>query len=219
MSLLNINKISKSFLQGSSRIQVLNDFSLEVQRNEVLGIVGESGSGKSTLLALMAGLDRPDSGEILFEGRDISQLPEKDLTVFRAQNIGIVFQQFHLLPHLTAQENVQLPLEILNRESEAHRADEILNVLGMGHRLKHYPSQLSGGEAQRVALARALVVKPKILLADEPTGSLDPVTGGKIIEFFFTACKEFHTTAVLVTHNIEFAKRCDRSVSLSQRLS
>jgi putative ABC transport system ATP-binding protein len=213
--ILEMKDIHKSYEQGGDRIEVLSQFSLAVNEGEILGIVGESGSGKSTLLALMAGLDRPDRGEIRIAGQDIVPLSEAELTLFRAQYIGIVFQQFHLLPHLSALENVQLPLEILDRESELERAKEILDVLGMGHRLKHYPSQLSGGEAQRVALARALVVRPKILLADEPTGSLDPKTGQKIMDYFFQICRQFQTTAILVTHNMDFAQKCDRSVHLN----
>ena len=182
----------------------------------MVSIVGQSGSGKSTLLSILAGLERADSGAILVDSVDLTPMSEQELTLFRAQNIAIVFQQYHLMSHLTAVENVMLGLEILRMEKPRERAEEALIELGLAHRLHHFPSQLSGGECQRVAIARALVVKPKILLADEPSGNLDIHTGDKVMDVFFDIVKKHNITTLLVTHSEQLAKRCQRILRLNE---
>ena len=179
-----------------------------------IGLVGPSGSGKSTLLLAAAGLERPDSGTIAVDGRDIIGLDEDALARFRGERIGIVFQAFHLIPTLTALENVAVPLELAGLPDALERAAAELEAVGLGQRLGHYPGQLSGGEQQRVAIARALAPRPAILVADEPTGNLDETTGGEIVELLFRLKRERGTTLVLVTHDLGLAKRCDRIVRL-----
>ncbi|MFN7455369.1 MAG: ABC transporter ATP-binding protein [Pseudobdellovibrionaceae bacterium] len=211
---LKLNEIKKSYQQADLGIEVLKGLKAEVKEGEVVAIVGQSGSGKSTLLSLLAGLDRPDSGSIEVFGSEMTRLTEEEMTDFRARNIGIVFQQFHLMNHLTALENVMLPLEILGENEIEKKATEMLQLMGLGHRLTHFPGQLSGGECQRVAIARALVVNPKILLADEPSGNLDTETGEKVMDVFFDAVKKRKMTTILVTHSEQLAKRCDRQLTL-----
>jgi putative ABC transport system ATP-binding protein len=215
MSLI-ISDVRKSFYQGDTQIEVLKGIKAEIQNGEIVAIVGQSGSGKSTLLSLMAGLDQATSGDIIIDGQKLSTLPEADLTAFRGQKIGIVFQQFHLLQHLTALENVRLPLEILGNPGQEDLAKKVLADMGLSHRLNHFPKQLSGGECQRVAIARALVVQPKILLADEPSGNLDTNTGDQVMETFFKVIREHRVTTILVTHSMELASRCDRQLVLKQ---
>lgn len=213
MSLV-LQNVKKGFKQGESRIDVLQGLNVEIGDGAVVSIVGHSGSGKSTLLSILAGLERSDSGEIIVGGKDISKLTEQELTKFRAENISIVFQQYHLVAHLTAVENVMLGLEILGQKDAEARAIKALEELGLGHRLEHFPSQLSGGECQRVAIARALVVNPKILLADEPSGNLDTHTGEKVMDVFFDVVKKHKITTILVTHSEQLADRCDRKLRL-----
>jgi putative ABC transport system ATP-binding protein len=213
MSLV-LKNLVKNFRQGEEVVQVLKGLNAEIKNSEVVAIVGQSGGGKSTLLSLMAGLDRPTSGQVLVGDSDLTAMTEKEMTHFRGQKIDIVFQQFHLLPHLTALENVTLPLEILGAQNREERAKEILNKMNLGHRLNHFPSQLSGGECQRVAIARALVVEPEILLADEPSGNLDSITGAKVMDAFFNVIREHNVTTVLVTHSESLAKKCDRQLTL-----
>ena len=199
---------------GASRVHVLRGVSLEVAKGVAIGLVGPSGSGKSTLLLAAAGLERPDSGTIAVDGRDITGLDEDALARFRGERIGIVFQAFHLIPTLTALENVAVPLELAGLPDALERAAAELEAVGLGQRLGHYPGQLSGGEQQRVAIARALAPRPAILVADEPTGNLDETTGGEIVELLFRLKRERGTTLVLVTHDLGLAKRCDRIVRL-----
>lgn len=213
MSLI-LKDIKKGFSQGETEIQVLKGLNISIEPGQVVSIVGQSGSGKSTLLSLLAGLERADSGEILVDRVNLTPMSESEITKFRAQNIAIVFQQYHLIAHLTALENVMLALEILRIENPKQRAEEALMELGLGHRLNHFPSQLSGGECQRVAIARALVVKPKILLADEPSGNLDTQTGDKVMDVFFDIVKKHNITTVLVTHSEVLAKKCQRILRL-----
>jgi putative ABC transport system ATP-binding protein len=212
---LKLAAVSKNYLQGDAEIQVLKNLSAEIRDGEIVAVVGQSGSGKSTLLSLMAGLDRPTSGQILVSGKEISNLSEEEMTAFRGQKIGIVFQQFHLLPHLTAIENVMLPLEIWDQPDRLARAEKVLTQMGLSHRLHHFPSQMSGGESQRVAIARALVGKPQILLADEPSGNLDTTTGQKVMDVFFDVVRANQVTTVLVTHSEALAQRCDRQLTLA----
>jgi putative ABC transport system ATP-binding protein len=215
MSLI-LKNISKTYHQGEIEIPVLMNLNAEIEPGEVVSIVGQSGSGKSTLLSILAGLERANSGDILVDSVNLATLTERALTLFRAQNISIVFQQYHLIAHLTALENVMIALEILKIEKPKQRAEEALLELGMGHRLNHFPSQLSGGECQRVAIARALVMKPKILLADEPSGNLDIQTGEKVMDVFFSVVRRHKITTILVTHSDLLADKCDRTLRLEQ---
>ena len=191
----------------------------EVKESEVVAILGPSGSGKSTLLSLLALLDSPDSGSLSFDGRDATHWDENQRTRYRGENIGIIFQQFHLVPYLTALENVTLPLVINSslEESEIHRrAEELLQSVQLGDRMSHKPSQLSGGECQRVAFARSLIHRPKILLADEPSGNLDQGTSSTVMDLFFDLVRKTKTTTLLVTHDPQLAEFCDRKLTLSR---
>ena len=213
--LLEINQLYKSFLQADhGYIDVLKNINLEIHEGETVAVVGQSGSGKSTLLSLLAGLDRQTSGSIRLRDKEISEMSEVKLTQFRAENIGIIFQQFYLMPHLTALENVSLPLEMFGYENYLNRAKEALEQGGLSDREQHFPHQLSGGESQRVAIARAVVGRPSILLADEPTGNLDNETGVQVANLLFDLVKTTGMTMLLVTHNTEMAKRCSRQLTL-----
>ncbi len=208
--------VNKSFIQGSTQVKVLEGLELQVKHGETVAVLGKSGSGKSTLLSLLSGIDHPTHGHISINGQVLGQLGEKELTRFRGKNLGIVFQQFHLLPHLSAVENVALPLEIAGVSSARAQAVEALEKVGLGHRQEHLPSQLSGGEKQRVAIARAFVVKPQVLLADEPSGSLDSATGDEVMRILFDQVSQRNMTLVLVTHNDELAKQCQRRLILEK---
>ena len=212
--MMNLVNVKKSYGQASSRVEVLKGINLKIQSGETLALVGKSGSGKSTLLSLMAGLDQVDSGEIWIQEKCINKLSEKDLTFFRAQNIGIVFQHFHLVSTLTALENVLLPLNILKNPNALEIATKLIDQVGLSHRSHHLPSELSGGESQRVAIARALSTRPAILFADEPSGNLDEETGVKVMDLLFEMVKQTKTTLILVTHDMDLAKKCSRIILL-----
>jgi putative ABC transport system ATP-binding protein len=211
---IELDNVDLSLGRGAARVHILKGISLQVERGEAVGLVGPSGSGKSTLLMTMAGLERPDSGLIRIEGEDLGPLDEDALARFRGRRIGIVFQSFHLLPTMTALENVAIPLELAGIGDAHDRARAELEAVGLGDRLSHFPAQLSGGEQQRVAVARALAPDPAILVADEPTGNLDETTGRQIMDLVFAMKRERGTTMVLVTHDPALARRCDRTVSL-----
>jgi putative ABC transport system ATP-binding protein len=215
MSLV-IRNLQKSFQQGEDKVKVLNSLNADIKNGEVVAIVGQSGSGKSTLLSLLAGLDRSDSGDVVVDGVNMSAFNEKQITDFRGKNIGIVFQQYHLVSHLSALENVMLPMEILKKPDAEAQAKAMLIEMGLEHRLHQFPSKMSGGECQRVAIARALAVQPKILLADEPSGNLDIHTGEKVMEIFFEAARKFQITTILVTHSESLARRCQRVLRLAE---
>jgi len=206
---VKIEGLRKVYQQGETTIEALKNVDTSVATGELVAILGASGSGKSTLLGLLAGLDEPTGGRILLDGTDLYSLNDKERTRFRARHISLVFQQFHLLPHLTALENVALPLEILGTPDPA-RAEALLSAVGLRERIHHLPSQLSGGECQRVAIARALITEPRLLLADEPSGNLDSETASSVMELFFRTVREKKITCFLVTHNEELAARCDR---------
>jgi putative ABC transport system ATP-binding protein len=211
---ITISNVNLSLGTGAARVHILKDISLRVGQGETIGLIGPSGSGKSTLLMVMAGLERPDSGQVVVNGTAFNALDEDALARFRGRQVGIVFQSFHLIPTMTALENVAVPLELAGHSSAAERAARELEQVGLGHRLNHYPTQLSGGEQQRVALARALAPDPAILVADEPTGNLDETTGRQIVDLLFTKHAERGMTLVLVTHDSGLAHRCDRVVRL-----
>lgn len=215
--MITIKNLAKSYqLAGetSEKMTILHELNLTVQTGEVVAVVGSSGSGKSTLLGLVSGLDQPDSGEVLIHNKSLQSLRGNELTNYRASHIGVVFQQYHLVSHLTAYENVTLPLEILNKPVVKKEVEDMLNQVGLGHRLDHKPTQLSGGESQRLALARALIIKPSLLLADEPSGSLDSETGEKVMNLFFEQIRLHNTTTMLVTHDMDLARRCDKIYKL-----
>ncbi|PWC52934.1 ABC transporter ATP-binding protein [Azospirillum sp. TSO22-1] len=195
-------------------VNILRGLDLSVGRGERVGVVGPSGSGKSTMMMVMAGLERPSSGRISVAGHDLGTLDEDRLARFRRDHVGIVFQAFHLVPTMTALENVAIPLEFAGAPDAFERARAGLEAVGLAHRLTHYPGQLSGGEQQRVAIARAFVAEPSLLLADEPTGNLDLDTGATIVELLFGLAERRGTTLVLITHDSALARRCDRTVTL-----
>ncbi|MDH3320586.1 MAG: ABC transporter ATP-binding protein [Betaproteobacteria bacterium] len=213
-SVLAARGIGKTVRSGEADLVILREIELAVMPGEVVAVVGASGSGKSTLLAILAGLDTPTAGTVQLAGEDLFALDEDARAELRGRKVGFVFQSFQLLPSLTALENVMLPLELAGREDAEDAAREILARVGLGERLQHYPKHLSGGEQQRVALARAFVVRPKLLLADEPTGSLDAESGEAVIELLFQLNRESGTTLVMVTHDEHLAQRCTRIVRL-----
>jgi putative ABC transport system ATP-binding protein len=208
--MIRVRGLSMRLASGGRGVDVLTDVSLDVPAGQFLAIAGPSGSGKSTLLGLIAGLDQPTGGRIEVAGVDITALDEDGLARFRRDHVGYVFQSFHLLPTLTAQENVAVPLELAGEADAAARAAALLAEVGLAERAHHYPVQHSGGEQQRVAVARAMARRPALLLADEPTGNLDSATGKQIIELLFAGHTERGTTLILVTHDATLAARCDR---------
>jgi putative ABC transport system ATP-binding protein len=212
--IIRAENLGKQVITTDGRLEILADIDLLIQAGETVAIVGASGSGKSTLLGLLAGLDLPSQGQIWVAGSCLNQLDEDGRARMRSQYVGFVFQSFQLLPSLTALENVTLPLELAGMNPAHQRGMAMLKRVGLDHRLKHYPRQLSGGEQQRVALARAFVTEPKILFADEPTGNLDSKTGHTIIELLFELNREKQTTLVLVTHDETLAARCGRIIRL-----
>ncbi|MEG3113691.1 ABC transporter ATP-binding protein [Salinicola sp. 4072] len=212
--ILYANQLGKRVTSGERELVILESLALDVERGESVAIVGSSGAGKSTLLGLLAGLDSPSSGELEMFGQSLSALDEDGRAALRAGRVGFVFQNFQLLPTLTAMENVMLPLELSPRQDIAAKSRQCLERVGLGARLDHLPKQLSGGEQQRVAVARAFVTDPDLVFADEPTGNLDEATGKRIIDLLFELNRESGTTLILVTHDMALARRCDRCLQL-----
>ncbi len=209
--ILEIKDISKSFHRpGSGSLDVLKNISFNLGAGETNAVTGQSGSGKTTMLSLIAGLDNPDSGEMILDGENLCTMKESQLARYRAMKIGIIFQQFHLMPHLSARENISLPLEILRQGQIQDQTDTMLEKVGLSERQHHLPGQLSGGECQRVAIARALIIKPALLLADEPTGNLDIETGEKVARLLFDLVEKENKTLILVTHNPDLANQCQK---------
>ncbi len=215
---ISLDDVHVSLGRGAARVHILKGISLAIAAGEAVGLTGPSGSGKSTLLAVLAGLERPQRGSVRVGGMRIDDLDEDALARFRGARIGIVFQSFHLIPTMTARENVAVPLELAGTPGAFDRASAELRQMGLGDRLDHYPAQLSGGEQQRVALARALAPDPAILVADEPTGNLDEETGQSIMDLIFDARRQRGATLVLVTHDPSLAGRCDRTIRLRSGL-
>jgi putative ABC transport system ATP-binding protein len=214
--LIETRGLCKRVRSPAGELTILHDISFCIARCEAVAIVGASGSGKSTLLSLLAGLDTPSAGHVIFGGTDLAQLDEDGRALIRRGRVGFVFQSFHLLPGLTALENVLLPLELSDHPASKKRAAEELAAVGLGERLDHYPNQLSGGEQQRVAIARAFALRPQVLFADEPTGNLDAETGDRIAELLFRLKDDHQTTLVLVTHDTALTKHCDRTLRLER---
>ncbi len=214
-AVLSLKDAQLTLSGNAGAVDILKGISLDVARGETLGLVGPSGSGKSSLLMLMGGLERATGGQVQALGQELTTMNEDALARFRLSHMGVVFQSFHLIPTMTALENVATPLELAGRKDAFERAEAELRAIGLGKRLDHYPSQMSGGEQQRVALARAAAPRPEILLADEPTGNLDGATGQVIMELLFNLRDKYGTTIVLVTHAPELAERCDRVVHLN----
>jgi putative ABC transport system ATP-binding protein len=217
--LIQVRSLTKSIDTGTHRVQILKGIDLEIPRGQFAAIMGPSGSGKSTLLGLLAGLDSPTTGSVILDGEDITRLSEDRMAQVRGRKIGFVFQSYHLIPTLTAEENVLLPMELAGIDNGGRtRARELLDRVGLGDRLDHYPVQLSGGEQQRVALARAFALRPPILLADEPTGNLDTATGAAILDLLLAMNREQGTTMVMVTHEQTLAASADRRIVLRDGL-
>ena len=214
-SAIQLNDIHLRLSSDAGEVNILRGINVDIKRGETVGLVGPSGSGKTSMLMVVAGLERPSEGTVRIADHDITNLNEDKLALFRREHTGIVFQNFHLVPTMTALENVALPLEFAGRGQAFEAARAQLDAVGLGHRLEHYPSQLSGGEQQRVALARAFVTEPTILLADEPTGNLDGKTGETVMELLFDLHQRKNTTLLLITHAPELASRCSRILTMS----
>ncbi|MCT4609307.1 MAG: ABC transporter ATP-binding protein [Pelagimonas sp.] len=211
---LSLNKVTLALKGNAGMVEILHGISLDVQKGETLGLIGPSGSGKSSLLMVMGGLEQATGGTVAALGRDLTAMDEDALARFRRDHMGVVFQSFHLIPTMTALENVATPLELAGDRDAFAKAQAELDAVGLGHRADHYPAQMSGGEQQRVALARALAPRPDILLADEPTGNLDGTNGEAIIDLLFGLSEKQGATLVMVTHSPDLAARCDRVVRL-----
>jgi len=209
-----LKEVNLELESNAGLIKILNNINFQIFKGEKIALVGPSGSGKSSLLMVLAGLEKPSDGKINVLSKDLSELNENEITKFRGKNIGIIFQEFHLIPTMSALENVSLPLEIHGNKDAIKKAKNMLREVNLSHRQDHYPSQLSGGEQQRVAIARAMIIEPKILLADEPTGNLDTKNGQNITNLIFQLQKKNNTSLLLVTHDINLAKKCERIVSI-----
>jgi putative ABC transport system ATP-binding protein len=216
--ILQTRNLGKSINSPEGELRLLHDVELDIATGETVAVIGASGAGKSTLLGLLAGLDTPTEGQVFFDNENLFSLSEDGRARLRAEKVGFVFQSFHLLPHLTALENVMLPLELAGREEARKAATGILERVGLENRLRHYPKQLSGGEQQRVAIGRAFALHPKVLFADEPTGNLDRHTGKRIVDLLFNLNEEQGTTLILVTHDAHLAERCQRRLELDEGL-
>lgn len=213
--MLALQSLKKSYVQGSETIDIFEDLNFSLDEGQKVAIMGKSGSGKSTLLSLISGIIKPDSGDIILDNISYADLKESQLNDFRATNIGFIFQNFHLVSYLDALENVMLPAKVCGIQNPKEKAEELLKSVGLSHRLNHLPSQLSGGEKQRVAIARSLIHKPKIILADEPSGNLDEETGNAVMDTLFELIDKNNTTLILVTHSKEVALRCEKIYELA----
>ena len=214
MSILKTTNLSKFYGNNENRVTALNQITLTIEEGEFISIVGASGSGKSTLLNMLGGLDRPSSGKVYINNKDIFDMKDDDLTVFRRRNIGFIFQNYNLVPILNVYENIVLPIELDEKKIDKKYADDVIDTLGLRTKINNLPNKLSGGQQQRVAIARALVTKPSIILADEPTGNLDKKTGNEVLNFLKLCAKKFNQTLVMITHNETIAKTADRIIRI-----
>ena len=210
MKILKVENLSKIYGKGDARVIALNNISFEVEEGEFIAITGPSGSGKSTLLHSIAGLEKPSSGTVYFYDKNIYEMNKKELTILRRQKIGIIYQFYNLIPNLTVEENIVLPIELDRKKVDKNKIEDILKFLNLENRKKHLPNELSGGQQQKVAIGRALMINPTIILADEPTGNLDSKSSKEIIELLQKANKEYKQTIIMITHNLEIAKLADR---------
>lgn len=211
---LTIDKVKKKYKQGEIEVKAVNDVSFTVKEGEFLSIIGDSGSGKTTLLNLIGGIDHQTEGKIMFDDVELNNLNEEELTEYRRKNIGFIFQEYNLIPILNVRENIILPLNLDGKEVDNDYLDEILDLLEIKQKISAFPNQLSGGQQQRVAIARALISKPKVILADEPTGNLDQRNSQNIMELFVQMNKKFNQTIIMITHNLELTKYCDRVIRI-----
>lgn len=214
MSILETINLKKYFGKEPNITKALDGISLSVGEGEFVAIIGTSGSGKSTLLNMMGGLDKPTSGKVLVDGKDLSTLKDEELTIFRRKNIGFIFQNYNLVPVLNVYENIVLPVELDGKAVDSNFMDEVIEMLGLKNKLQNMPNNLSGGQQQRVAIARALVTKPKIILADEPTGNLDSKTSNDFLELLKLSSRKFHQTIVMITHDMDISKLADRTIRI-----
>lgn len=214
MDIVTMEHVTKVYGEGDSRVWGLHDVSLTIQQGEVVSIVGASGSGKSTLLHIMGGVDSPTSGKVVVDGRDITKLNDEEMAIFRRRKVGFVFQAYHLIPVLTVEENITMPILLDHRKPDKEYVERIMEMLGLQDRRKHLPNQLSGGQQQRTAIARALANQPSLILADEPTGALDSKNGNEVIALLQNSVKQLNQTLVLITHNIDLAREADRIIKI-----
>lgn len=215
MEIVKMEHVTKIYGAGDTRVWALDDVNLTIDKGETLAVVGASGSGKSTLLHVMGGVDTADSGNIVVDGKDITTLNDDEMSVFRRRKIGFVFQAYHLIPVLTVEENIRMPILLDHKKPDREYIDHIIEMLGLKDRRKHLPNQLSGGQQQRAAIARALANRPSLILADEPTGALDSANGNEVMTLLQTSVKKLNQTLVLITHNIDLAREADRIIKLA----
>ena len=215
MEIVKMEHVTKIYGEGNTRVWALDDVNLTVNKGENVAVVGASGSGKSTLLHVMGGVDTPNEGNVIVDGKDITRLTDEEMSVFRRRKIGFVFQAYHLIPVLTVEENIKMPILLDHRKPDRDYIDHIIEMLGLKDRRKHLPNQLSGGQQQRAAIARALANRPALILADEPTGALDSKNGNEVITLLQDSVKKLDQTLVLITHNIDLAREADRIVRIT----
>lgn len=215
MDIVNMEHVTKIYGSGDTRVWALDDVNLTVQKGESLAVVGASGSGKSTLLHVMGGVDTVTNGKVIVDDRDITTLKDEEMSVFRRRKIGFVFQSYHLIPVLTVEENIQMPILLDHKKPDREYIDHVIEMLGLKDRRKHLPNQLSGGQQQRAAIARALANRPSLILADEPTGALDSTNGNEVMALLQDSVKKLNQTLVLITHNIDLAREADRIVRIT----
>lgn len=214
MEILSASNLKKVYGKGNTEVRALDDVSLTVNKGEFLAIVGTSGSGKSTLLNMLGGLDKPDSGRVVIDGKELQNMKDEEITIFRRRKIGFIFQAFNLVPVLNVYDNIVLPIELDGGKPDTKTIDELIEILGLKEKVNSLPSQLSGGQQQRVAIARALASKPAIILADEPTGNLDSKTGMDVLGLLKTTCHKYNQTLIMITHNDEVAQAADRIIRI-----
>ena len=215
MEIVKMEHVTKIYGEGNTRVWALDDVNLTVNKGEIVAVVGASGSGKSTLLHVMGGVDTPNEGNVIVDGKDITRLTDEEMSVFRRRKIGFVFQAYHLIPVLTVEENIKMPILLDHRKPDRDYIDHIIEMLGLKDRRKHLPNQISGGQQQRAAIARALANRPALILADEPTGALDSKNGNEVITLLQDSVKKLDQTLVLITHNIDLAREADRIVRIT----
>ena len=214
MEILRVEKLCKEYGKGQTKVKALDNVSFSVEKGEFVAIVGASGSGKSTLLHLLGGVDRPNSGKVFIEGKDIYKLNDDELAIFRRRQIGLIYQFYNLIPILNVEENITLPLSLDNREVNKNKLDELINTLGLQNRRTHLPNELSGGQQQRTSIGRAMITNPAIILADEPTGNLDSKSSDEIVELLRKSNRDYKQTIIMITHNMEIAKSADRIIKI-----